>query len=71
MELFICFSFIKNYVETIILNSVRFSEQNTGFALTSFQPLLWSASGLMATQGAAIYIVAMGFAVHSFVEWVP
>ena len=51
-----------------ILNFARFSEQNIGFAETSFQPLLWSSSGLMANQGAVTYIVTMGYVAHSLVE---
>ena len=48
-----------------------FSVQNIGFANDKLSAILWSSSGLMATQGAVTYIVTKGHHAHSLVEWLP
>ena len=52
-------------------NTLSVDSQKTELWLSidKLSSILWTSSGLMATQDAATYIVTMDYAAHSLLEW--
>ena len=53
------------------MDFVRFLCTEHWICIDKLSSIAMVLSGLMATQGAVTYIIAIGYAAHSLVEWLP